>query len=216
MLNENNLVSKSKTIIDLKNLDLNLQELKVLDVYLSKINPKNIDTAKVRFTKKEYCDLISVNSNWLKTKRLSKYLQHLFNNSVVEWLDDEQENFKLHHLFEEAEYDKTTQEIILECGRSDYVRSMFFDINTCGYIKYALKNTLYLKSTYSIKLYLYFLQNRFRKKWKIALEELKENILEVSDIETYSQYKFLNAYILKPSIKEINEKTNLEIKYFSY
>ena len=215
MLNENNLVSKSKTIIDLKNLDLNLQELKVLDVYLSKINPKNIDTAKVRFTKKEYCDLISVNSNWLKTKRLSKYLQHLFNNSVVEWLDDEQENFKLHHLFEEAEYDKTTQEIILECGRSDYVRSMFFDINTCGYIKYALKNTLYLKSTYSIKLYLYFLQNRFRKKWKIALEELKENILEVSDIETYSQYKFLNAYILKPSIKEINEKTNLEIKYFS-
>lgn len=52
MLNENNLVSKSKTIIDLKNLDLNLQELKVLDVYLSKINPKNIDTAKVRFTKK--------------------------------------------------------------------------------------------------------------------------------------------------------------------
>lgn len=36
MLNENNLVSKSKTIIDLKNLDLNLQELKVLDVYLSK------------------------------------------------------------------------------------------------------------------------------------------------------------------------------------
>lgn len=139
MLNENNLVSKSKTIIDLKNLDLNLQELKVLDVYLSKINPKNIDTAKVRFTKKEYCDLISVNSNWLKTKRLSKYLQHLFNNSVVEWLDDEQENFKLHHLFEEAEYDKTTQEIILECGRSDYVRSMFFDINTCGYIKYALK-----------------------------------------------------------------------------
>lgn len=133
-----------------------MQELKVLDVYLSKINPKNIDTAKVRFTKKEYCDLISVNSNWLKTKRLSKYLQHLFNNSVVEWLDDEQENFKLHHLFEEAEYDKTTQEIILECGRSDYVRSMFFDINTCGYIKYALKNTLYLKSTYSIKLYLYF------------------------------------------------------------
>ena len=192
-----------------------MQELKVLDVYLSKINPKNIDTAKVRFTKKEYCDLISVNSNWLKTKRLSKYLQHLFNNSVVEWLDDEQENFKLHHLFEEAEYDKTTQEIILECGRSDYVRSMFFDINTCGYIKYALKNTLYLKSTYSIKLYLYFLQDRFRKKWKIALEELKENILEVSDIETYSQYKFLNAYILKPSIKEINEKTNLEIKYFS-
>ena len=46
------------------------------------------------------------------------------------------------------------------------------------------------------------------------MEELKENILEVSDIETYSQYKFLNAYILKPSIKEINEKTNLEIKYF--
>lgn len=161
MLNENNLVSKSKTIIDLKNLDLNLQELKVLDVYLSKINPKNIDTAKVRFTKKEYCDLISVNSNWLKTKRLSKYLQHLFNNSVVEWLDDEQENFKLHHLFEEAEYDKTTQEIILECGRSDYVRSMFFDINTCGYIKYALKNTLYLKSTYSIKQYISFIAESF-------------------------------------------------------
>ena len=73
---------------------------------------------------------------------------------------------------------------------------MFFDINTCGYIKYALKNTLYFKiNLFRLKLYLlFFLQNRFRKKWKIALEELKENILEVSDIETYSQYKFLNAY----------------------
>lgn len=47
------------------------------------------------------------------------------------------------------------------------------------------------------------------------MEELKENVLEISEIETYSQYKFLNAYILKPSIKEINEKTNLEIKYSS-
>lgn len=214
MLDTNNVVSKSNTIVDLKRLNLSLQELKVLDVYLSRINPKDESTAQVTFTKQEYCDLMQIESKNLKTKRLSRYIQHLFDNSVVEWLDDE-DSFKLHHLFEEARYDKNTKEIILECGKSQYIRKMFFNINTCGYIKYALKNTIHLKSIYSIKLYLYFLQNRFRKCWDETLDELKENVLEVSDVEMYSQFKFFNFYILKPCIKEINEKTNIEVSYNS-
>lgn len=42
MLNENYQVSKSKGLLALSELNLSLNELKILDIYLSKIDPKAI------------------------------------------------------------------------------------------------------------------------------------------------------------------------------
>ena len=151
MLNDENIISKSRSIIDLRNVNLTIQEFRLMEVYLSKINPQDETTASVTFTKQEYCDLMEIQSRLLESKRLNKYMQHLFNNSVTEWLEDG-ESFEMHPLFEKAKFDKKNSTITLECGKSDYVRKMFFDISKNGYIKYALKNTLYLQSVYSIKL----------------------------------------------------------------
>lgn len=211
MLKDNNIISKSKAIVDLKNLNLTLQEFKIMNVYLSRIDPRKEDSAIVQFTKKEYCELLGIKAENLKTKRLSKYMQHLFDNSVVEWLDENNERFRLHHLFENAEYDPTNSLITLECGHSNYIRQMFFDITKFGYIKYALKNTLYLKSVYSIRLYLYLLENRFRKDWNIDLKVLKE-VLECNT-EYYNSFQKFNQKILKTSVDEINTMTNISISY---
>lgn len=179
-------------------------------MYLSKINPQDETTASVTFTKQEYCDLMEIQSRLLESKRLNKYMQHLFNNSVTEWLEDG-ESFEMHPLFEKAKFDKKNSTITLECGKSDYVRKMFFDISKNGYIKYALKNTLYLQSVYSIKLYLYLLENRFRSTWKIELDCLK-GIFECTS-DYYNDFRRFNSKILKTSIDEINEMTNVFVSY---
>ena len=201
MLNDENIISKSRSIIDLRNVNFTIQEFRLMEVYLSKINPQDETTASVTFTKQEYCDLMEIQSRLLESKRLNKYMQHLFNNSVTEWLEDG-ESFEMHPLFEKAKFDKKNSTITLECGKSDYVRKMFFDISKNGYIKYALKNTLYLQSVYSIKLYLYLLENRFRSTWKIELDCLK-GIFECTS-DYYNDFRRFNSKILKTSIDEIN------------
>ena len=194
MLNDENIISKSRSIIDLRNVNFTIQEFRLMEVYLSKINPQDETTASVTFTKQEYCDLMEIQSRLLESKRLNKYMQHLFNNSVTEWLEDG-ESFEMHPLFEKAKFDKKNSTITLECGKSDYVRKMFFDISKNGYIKYALKNTLYLQSVYSIKLYLYLLENRFRSTWKIELDCLK-GIFECTS-DYYNDFRRFNSKILK-------------------
>lgn len=51
MLNDENIISKSRSIIDLRNVNLTIQEFRLMEVYLSKINPQDETTASVTFTK---------------------------------------------------------------------------------------------------------------------------------------------------------------------
>lgn len=65
MLNDENIISKSRSIIDLRNVNLTIQEFRLMEVYLSKINPQDETTASVTFTKQEYCDLMEIQSRLL-------------------------------------------------------------------------------------------------------------------------------------------------------
>ena len=51
MLNDENIISKSRSIIDLRNVNFTIQEFRLMEVYLSKINPQDETTASVTFTK---------------------------------------------------------------------------------------------------------------------------------------------------------------------
>ncbi len=72
MLNDENIISKSRSIIDLRNVNFTIQEFRLMEVYLSKINPQDETTASVTFTKQEYCDLMEIQSRLLESKRLNK------------------------------------------------------------------------------------------------------------------------------------------------
>lgn len=65
MLNDENIISKSRSIIDLRNVNFTIQEFRLMEVYLSKINPQDETTASVTFTKQEYCDLMEIQSSIL-------------------------------------------------------------------------------------------------------------------------------------------------------
>lgn len=208
-INYEHIVSKTKELMELKNLGLTINEYKILDIYLSRINPMDESTSKVSFSVNEYCRIMNIESFRVRTEQIHNYLKHLFDNSITEWLSEDE--FKMHHLFDDAHYDPIEKKIYLECAKNTYIRKMFFDLDNFQYIKYRLKNTILLNSVYSIKLYLYLIDNKFRGEWNIDLYELRK-ILEV-DSEYYEVFKNFNRKILKKSILEINEQTDLNVTY---
>lgn len=232
MLDENYQVSKSKELLALSALNLDLGELKIFDTYLSKIDPESLgkiekkheenktsikevkrDLEKcgtVTFTKNEYCSLLGIGTKNLKNEKLLSYINNLQGASCLFKTDT---GYKKVNLFSSSSYNINNQEITLTCNvYDDDVKRCFFDKDNFLYNKYRLKNTLHLKSVYSFHMYNYLLNNIYYKKsWEINVDELREKLCCQKD--TYKDFRYFNNKILKKVQVEINSKTNL---YFEY
>ncbi|MBQ8012381.1 MAG: replication initiation protein [Oscillospiraceae bacterium] len=202
-------IQKARPLQSLSETDLTLPELKILDAYLARINSHNPDKRTVKLEKGELERYLGV-SRILKDD-LNKRLRHLF--QVIEVKDEnKRKGFKLINLFEEADAEQDENglwQVTLTCTPS--AREYVFNIDNIGYLRYRLKNVINLTSRYSYVLFLYLVDNRFRKSWKIDLSDLK-TLLNCT-AETYSQYKRFNDLILKKCHKEINEKTDLRFSF---
>ena len=203
------IVQKSNPLQSLSETGMSLVEFKILDAYLSRIDSHNPDKRFVRFEKGELEKILGV-SRILK-EDLDTRLDGLF--KVVTIRDNHKnKGFTKIALFEKAEAiqdDNGLWQVDLICTPSamDYI----FNIDNMGYLPYMLKNIIELTSRYSYVLYLYLEKNRFRKSWKIELDELK-TLLRCTG-ESYSQFKVFNDRILKKCYKELNEKTTLSFIY---
>lgn len=202
-------IEKARPLQSLSETDLTLPELKILDAYLARINSHDPDKRTVKLEKGELERYLGV-SRILKDD-LNKRLRHLF--QVIEVKDEnKRKGFKLINLFEEADAEQDENglwQVTLTCTPS--AREYVFNIDNIGYLRYRLKNVIYLTSRYSYILFLYLTDNRFRKSWSINLVELRELLNCTAD--TYSQYYRFNDLILKKCFKEITEKTDLKYTY---
>ncbi len=204
-------IQKTRPLKSLSETDLTLAELKILDAYLARINSHDAKRRTVKLSKGELERYLGV-SRILKDD-LTKRLKHLF--QVVEVKDThKRKGFKLISLFEEADAEQDENglwQITLTCTQS--AREYVFNIDNIGYLRYRLKNVVNLTSRYSYVLFLYLVDNRWRKSWNVDLSEVKK-ILNCT-AETYTQYYRFNDLILKKCQKEICEKTDLQFTYTS-
>lgn len=202
-------IQKARPLQSLSETDLTLPELKILDAYLARINSHDPDKRTVRLEKGELEKVLGV-TRILKDD-LNNRLRHLF--QIIEVKDEnKRKGFKLINLFEEADAEQDDEglwQITLTCTSS--AREYVFNIDTLGYLRYRLKNVINLTSRYSYVLFLYLLDNRFRKSWTINLIDLKKLLNCTAD--TYTQYKRFNDLILKKCLNEITEKTDLRFSY---
>lgn len=203
------LVQKARPLQSLAETELTLPEFKILDVYLGRIDSHNHEERTVILEKGELEKTLGVTE--IKKDDLEQRLRHLF--QVVKVRDDtKKKGFKLINLFEEADAEQDDDgiwTIQLTCTTS--AREYIFNIDNIGYLRYRLKNVIDLTSRYSYVLFLYLVDNRFRKSWSIDLAELK--ILLSCNAERYNQFKFFNSEILKKCHKEITEKTDICFSY---
>lgn len=206
---ESMLVQKSNPLQSLSETKMTLPEFKILDAYLSRIDSRKPEQRNVRFEKGELEKLLGIDK--INKSDLEKRIDNLFQTVTIR--DPNKPNgFTKIGLFARADcnQDENGQwQVNLACSAEamEYV----FNIENIGYLKYRLKNVVDLTSRYSYILYLYLENNRYRKSWKITLDELKA-LLRCS-AERYEQYKFFNSEILKKCHREITEKTSLSYSY---
>lgn len=202
-------IQKARPLQSLSATDLTLPEFKILDAYLARINSHDPEKRTVKIEKGELERILGI-SRILKDD-LTKRLRHLF--QVIEVKDENKcHGFKIISLFEKAEAEQDEEglwQITLTCSSS--AREYIFNIENIGYLRYRLKNIVNLTSRYSYVLFLYLLDNRFRKSWTIDFSELKT--LLNCNADTYKQYYRFNDLVLKKAHKEIEEKTDIRFSY---
>lgn len=201
-------IQKARPLQSLSETDLTLSEFKILDAYLARINSHN-NKRTVRLEKGELEKALGISE--IKQEDLEKRLRHLF--QVIKVKDNrKRKGFKLINLFEEADAEQDEDglwQITLTCTSS--AREYMFNIDNIGYLRYRLKNVINLTSRYSYVLFLYLLDNRFRKSWRINLADLKALLNCTAD--TYNQYYRFNDLVLKKCHKELCEKTDICFDY---
>lgn len=186
----------------------------MLEVYLSKIDPREPEGDRVVFTMKEYGDFLGISH--LQYNQAKKVTEKLLSETLsFEKIDVKgRKSFTILSVFDESDCspdEKTGQyTIYLRCGTA--IKPLFFDIADRKYIKYRLQNTIRMKSQYSITLYSILLDKQGNPRgWSPTIEELKEQLGVTSS--WYKSFRPFRQDILDPAIKEINELSNLTVDY---
>ena len=206
MLDEKYYVEKSKALVWAQFQDYSPGELKILDTYLSRINPREPDTSLVTFTKKEYAELMGLDSD-IRTEQLKTYTGGLLSNVVTIDLPDK--GYVQYPLFSEAKcyLDDKSGQVTIEVDCNPKLRTAFFDIARNGYVRYQLKNIINLKSQYSVRLYPKLKDRPFG--WTISVAELREILGATA--ASYDVFKDFNKHVLQKAVKEINEITDITV-----
>lgn len=206
MLDEKYIVEKSKALVWAQFQDYSPGELKILDTYLSRIDPRNPDASLVTFTKKEYAELMGLDSD-IRTEQLKTYTGGLLSNVVT--IDLPGKGYVQYPLFSEAKcyLDDKSGQVTIEVDCNHKLKAAFFDIARNGYVRYQLKNIISLKSQYSVRLYPKLKDRPFG--WTIKVAELRKMLGATAT--SYDVFKDFNKHVLQKAIKEINEITDITV-----
>ena len=225
-LSEENLVEKSRPLMLLSQIELtggnegkngegkvsfSLGEFRVLDTYLSKINARDPEHRWVRFSKKEYEQLMGVKQ--MRPEQIDKLTNNLFDTKIqfqIKNAAGEIVSYDKIHLFDKCKISRDKDEqwwVDMKC--SEDARQLFFSVDEIGYFRYYLSNIINLVSLYSYRLYMYLLINGFRGEWVVDFDELR-TVLDCT-AKRYEEVKFFNSEVVKKAVAEVNEKTDINV-----
>ncbi|PGA96371.1 replication initiation protein [Bacillus toyonensis] len=201
-IRENNIVSKSNTLIE-ANSRLNLVEQKMLLCLASNIEPNDRDFKTYTFPIKQFHDLLGLNGS-TKYTELSKITKELLSKVIeirageeliqVSWLSS-------------AIYNRNKGTIDM---RFDPLLKPFLLELSSKFTSYRLANVVKLKSTYAIRIYELLKQYEDLKERTISLGNLRY-YLDAMDV--YPNYANFKQRVLKPSQKELNQKTDISFEF---
>lgn len=242
MKEENYQVSKSKGLLALSELDLTLNELKILDIYLSKIDPRSIKRIENEtleklsdktLTKKEVKKIIEKRDEFIIKAATVKFTREEYCKLLEipsQKIRDSQLNKYIQHLIETSVIlpKEDRYEIPLLFASGSYDKNKKEITLTSNVLSQDIKELFFDVGNY--KYIKYRLKNTVKltsiysfKLYLYLLEnrfrntwevDLKELRVEVLEAgDYYSIYWRLNDEILKKAHKEINNKTNLTFEY---
>ena len=211
-LDENHIVQKSRPLLNAKDGEYTVNQLKLLDTYLACVNSHNPDNDVIAFSLNEYAGITDVDK--IKFKDAERCLD-LLGDIKVQIYDDVRYKTVMIPLFSKlaTQIDDKTGEWIIYLKCNEEAKPYFFNIEEKTYVSYRLGNIILMKSKHSIHLYQYLKDNAFRVKWETPLDVVKELAFHVeSDMYQKDFSKFRNK-ILDKAIEEVNLKTDIHVEY---
>jgi plasmid replication initiation protein len=177
VLASNNWVNKSNALNEVRNNRMTISQIRLFTIYLSKINPKKIESREVTFRLEEYTKIMQFKQT--NTTRLIKTAEDLLSLTVKFWDRTGEHSseglkgfvmcqlFKRFRLYKDEE--KGEWNVSIDCH--DDVVQLMFDLQRY-YFKYELWNALQLTSPNQQRMYEILKQ----------YEKIGERILSVKDL----------------------------------
>ena len=206
-IKENYIIEKSSFLVEIKSNNMNLQELRFLCIYLSKINARNISTRRVRFPLSDFQKIMNIGR--MNIKHFKKAVDGLLCKIVHMPTEDgglsSFQLFKKVRLFKD-DFEKWQVEI----DAHDDALPLFFNLNG-NYLTYELWNVLNLKSVNQVRIY--ELLKRYEKlgTYEIKMSDLREYLGIYPD--KYTQLCRFKERILDSCQKALSENTDITFTY---
>jgi len=206
-LKKNYLVVKHNSLNEMRTKGMTLQELRLFSIYLSKINPEDLATRRVRFSLSDFrviTDLQDLNVLYFK-----KVLYNLVRKTVD--IPTERGGFSVFNIFRECTVDVDEDGIwYVEIDADDKALPLLFDFQS-HFFKYELWNTLRLKGKNQHRMYEVLKQYEKVGYKIISIADLK-GMLGIEENE-YPQYKIFKRDVLEVCRRAMFQLTDISFDY---
>lgn len=192
-----------------RNYTLSLLEQKVLGFFISLIKPLKDITDKPQyvytFDVKMFCKVCGIDYNNGKNyANIKNIIQQLSDHSF--WIENNGVKILLRWI-DSAKIQEHSGKISIRF--SPEITPYLFDLKE-QFTQYELYQILAFKSSYSIALYELLKSHAFKEELIISIEDLR-HYLVIED--KYKEFVNLRRRVIEPSIKEINDFTNLKVTW---
>jgi len=206
-LKKNYLVVKLNSLNEMRTKDMSLQELRLFSVYLSKINPKDANTRRVRFSLVDFQNIMDLQR--LNLQYFKKVAYSLVRKTVS--IPTEREGLSVFNIFRECTIDVDENGVwYIEIDADDKALPLLFDFQS-HFFKYGLWNTLRLKGKNQLRMYEVLKQHEKVGYRIISIADLK-GMLGIHENE-YMQYKEFKRCVLEVCKKALAESTDISFSY---
>ena len=198
---DNGLIVKANKLLEAR-YNLTLNEQKIILYAVSKIDRDKEKFNIISLNVKEFTTLIGTT-----TERYTEFRELVRELRKKEVIIDTDNRELITGWLSSIDYIKDTGEIELEF--SEKLMPYLLQLKS-RFTRYPLKNILYLKNKYSIRIYELLKQYERIGERRFTVDEVKKLLMMGNK---YKEFRDFNKYVLKPVTEEINEYTDLEIRY---
>lgn len=202
------LIEKRNVLNEIRANGMTLQELRFFSIYLSKINPRDINTRIVRFSLSDFQRIMEFGSN-VKIE----YIKHVTNSLLCKVVNvpTERGGYEGFQLFTRCKVDMDDDGgWYIEIDAHSNALPLMFQFKE-NYFTYELWNALCLKSSNQLRMYEILKQYERIGVRIISVKELKE-LLGISAKE-YPRYGDFKTHVLDVCQKALEEGTDIKYEY---
>lgn len=206
-LYDNAIAEKRNVLNELRSNNMTLQELRFFSIYLSKIDPYNVNTRCVRFPIEDFQRIMGFGR--LNVAQLKASTNSLLSKIVN--IPTERGGYTAFQLFKECTVDKDDNgEWYVEIDAHDKALPLMFEFKN-RYFKYELWNALRLKSPNQLRMYEILKQYEKLERRELSIQELRE-LLGIAKNE-YDRWERFRVRVLDSCQQALKESTDICYTY---